>query len=372
MKEGQKERAQCESAHEIGDQKKKMRVFCICLAAALVVVFCGAIFGYVQNVVFDTEQRIAFNKSWQVSVNGVSQGIIDLPDYVDAKKNDCLVLETMLPDQLGVNASVCFRSAQKFVKIFVDDELIYSFGYESEQLFGKSPGSAWHIARLPAGAVGDAIRIEMISPYNIYSGSINEVYIGTKASLIYGVFNNYIWGALVSFLVFMVGMIMLISQFCMGRGFFDRSIFYLGAFTILTALWSGMESKLVQLVWGNMFVVSIIAFLSLALMPIAFVLFLLSMEQYRKDRFLGFLFYLFAANFVVINVLQFLNVADYFETLVVTMSMIFLGIGYMLYQILRKLFKRDPEKKITMVEWGFLALSIFSMLDFINLYNLSL
>ncbi|MEG1873358.1 MAG: hypothetical protein RR194_04865, partial [Ruthenibacterium sp.] len=207
----------------------------------------GAYFIYVstclsqpEHTVINNEGVVAYLQGWQYTINGIApaENKITLPTKVDAQKNDRVVIRNTLPEQYNEPMTICFRSVQQFVRIWVGGEQIYEYGYASDRPFGKSPGSAWNFIRLDKSTQGEELEIELVSPYDGYARGINEIYYGTKSANVFHIIDHNMGGAILSALIVVVGIGLMVAHFILKKRTESRSLLYLGLFALLAGCWS--------------------------------------------------------------------------------------------------------------------------------------
>lgn len=328
--------------------------FCIAIAAAVAI--GSAMASQIEDITISNENLSSFNTGWKLSVDGDVLGEIELPQQLQAQKNAIVRIQNTIPTGLKQNSTLFFRSSQNFVKIFVEDKLLASFGYESNQVFGRSPGSAWQVLRIPIEDFGKEITIQTISPYSRYSGDLSPVYIGTKAAIIFHIIGKNIFGVLIGLFILMTGLFLVLLNCFTRTAKINDAPLYLGIFSILMAVWLVGESKLLQLFFGNTFFLTNLVYLSLMLLPISFLLFLSTFETFRGDKVLSAFVGLFSANFIAANLLQITGLLDFFLMIPVTQAFIFAATIYLLVRLVLSF--RQPKN----LETGILALSIATLL----------
>ncbi|MEG2022314.1 MAG: hypothetical protein RR087_11120, partial [Oscillospiraceae bacterium] len=308
-----------------------LRSFFICLLIAFAILFVTFSCGIKDNAKINNEPLIDFSDAWQVYSGSTFVGELDMPTRVTASANTTVRIEKSIPADLHQNSTLFFRTIHSYVNVYADGELLHTFGHGTKLPYGKSPGNAWQIVRIPPSSYGTKVAIEFSSPYKQVSGSIGNIYIGTKAAIVFSIIKENIFAAVIGFFVLIAGIVMFLLYVLSKDTIMRRSLLYLSTFSILFGIWSIGESRIMQLIIGDSFFTMNLIFIIFLLLPISFVLFLLSLDCFKNDKVIRFGGFAFIANFVLNNVLQFLNIADYYQMLPLTDTLILLMCAYVVW-----------------------------------------
>ncbi len=272
----------------------------------------------VQDVRINNEQVFMLADSWDVfTADGRFIEKVNLPAKIDVLIDEEYYITRKLPESFTDGMTASFRSSQQFVKVSVEDKLIYSFGYEGKTKIGKSPGSIWNFVRIPTDYKGKEIKISFKSPYKSYSGVIPEIVYGTKTANVFYILSMGVPAALVCILIGVLG-ILLVAFFCFTRKHSKSlSILYLGLFSLVSSVWTLGETKILQLFTANISTVTIVTFSSLMLIPIPFFLFVRETYITTNKKYVNLACMSFIVIYIVLTVLQVLNIADYMQTITV-------------------------------------------------------
>lgn len=170
-------------------------------------------------------------------------------------------VRAVLPEDYMARAVFRFRSPQNTAEVYLDNELIYSYGVHNTTEKVRTPGSTWHFVELPSDYAGKTIYIRMSTPFSHLAGYLTQVAVGYKSNLYMDIFQTNL-----SFLVFgvafiFVGIVIIIFQ---AATLFKRNNdMYLGLATAFLGGWILSESNLHQLFifgpvsstyWANFFI----------------------------------------------------------------------------------------------------------------------
>ena len=119
------------------------------------------IFSHRQPLFTDTTMN-AFNTGWTYSYQE-QEGDTVLPASLDVPKDTEVVFANTIPEEVGDNYALVFRTRMQNVKVYIEDRLIYQ--YPDQDLIGREIPSAWNFVRLSESDAGQRIRICISSPY---------------------------------------------------------------------------------------------------------------------------------------------------------------------------------------------------------------
>lgn len=282
-----------------------------CVLVAVAILMYSFFSSDIENTAISNETLMNFSNSWHVTLDGEDMGVLDLPYTLSAEEHSLVELRHDIPTGLKQNSTLFFRSSQSFVRILIDGEEHYSFGYNSLQSFSASPGSSWQIMRIPQDSFGKELTIELTSPFARYSGDLRPIYIGTKAAIIFAIFVEHLPNLVLAAAMLIAGVLMIGIGFVTRGANMYHGLFHLGCFSLLLFMWTLCESKLLQFFCGDTFLLTNLTFITLLLLPIPFVLFLTTLDIYSNDKLLKCSLVLFFLIFVVVNLLVITNTYEY-------------------------------------------------------------
>lgn len=323
-----------------------------------------------ENVLINSEKVTLYNEGWRYTVNGSDGGKLGpLPQKIDfANKNDRVVIKNKLPESYVQGMTVCFRSVQQFVRVFVNGEQVYEYGYGGTRLFGKSPGSAWNFVRLDNKTAGGEIEIELVSPYKDYANTVNEIHYGSKNANVFYIISGNIVGFSVSLLLILIGIMLLLMFGFLRRHGRSDALLYLGLFAIFAGLWSTVETRMLQFAFSNQGNLTIFAFLAMMLMGVPLLLFIAETHSIHNKKPFYTMCILLLINYPVAILLQAFNIVDFIEFPLPTHILLIASIALVVVSILVEIIKYK-NKEIYILGIGSCTLALISLLDFPQFYN---
>lgn len=295
---------------------------------------------------------------------------ISLPAQVPTDKGAWVQIERDIPANLPGPLVLCLRSSQQQVRVLFNDQEVYTFGLADGSIpFGHSPGSTWNLVRLPEGSAGGHVVIALRSPYSVYSGTINEIRVGSKAALLFWLVETYLPALVLTLFIFLVGAGLILAYFLFfkrhGAG---RSGLYLGAFSILVSLWLFGETRMVQFFSGNVFSSMMVTMLSMLLFPVPLLLYVGDMEGFHCRKLLrrtALALYLAA---LVICAIEIWGSLD-FILMLPAFHLLLLSIGALLLILVLAEWAHWHNEQARTLSLSLLIICIFGALEVSHLYR---
>ena len=140
---------------------------------------------------------------------------------------------------------------------------------------------------------------------------------------------------LISMMVILIGLYISIYWIVIRSGSrIDGTLLYLGIFSILLGIWSANETDVATLLLANRQGCSYLAFATLMLLPMSFILFVKSFLEIRDDRFCRIICNANLALIVLTHILNATEIYEFRRSLWMTHALIILMILYLLVVIL--------------------------------------
>ena len=346
----------------------KSSFYVLLLISAAVLIYVSVAFK-VDDAAVDNERVTFYNDGWSYADENQVQVSVQFPFTMQVPPGKELVLSNTLPQNLDATMSICFMTSRQMVQVAMDDRIIYEFGTNDYRPFGKSPGTAWHLIRIPADAQGKKITITTNSQYAQFNRNISSVTLGSKSANLFYIIRQGLPGAVICLLIFLCGIgVIVVHAFTKKKLLQRNELLYLGVFDVVVSMWSITETQLLQLVVSNQFAVSIFSFLTLQLCPVPLLLFMKETSRRSRRRIYDVLILLFLVNAAVSILLQVTNVADFVETVFVTHMLILLSALYSLY-VLTKEVIIHKGKELRLLTTGVVVLIVFASMDLFGFYR---
>lgn len=266
--------------------------------------------------------------------------------------------------------TMAFLSADKVLRVKIDDVYIYEFGVEDQRSFGQTPGSVVNFVDIPANLNVGEIQIEMCSPYKDYAAKINQITIGKRDVLIIKLLKDNAFGIVCSFVIIICGIGFALLFFMRKVSKQDtEGMQYLCGYCMVSALYYFIETKTMSIFYGNQTLYSILVFFCLMFVPFWLVLYYGNgMLGIYKKRWLVLLGIICANIFIQIilqltNILDFMNMA-FISHGILAISTLVTGSSYL--HICKQ--KGIREIGIEMTAWFLMAIG--AIVDITRMYTI--
>ena len=120
-----------------------------------------------------------FSDGWVWIKDDGTREEIQIPGKCPAERNELIVVENTLPENVDDNLYLCIRSSKQEMNVYIDDALRYTYSTSETRLFGKVSAVAWVFIELNSEDAGKIIRIEEQTDSS-YSGVFHDIFYGEK------------------------------------------------------------------------------------------------------------------------------------------------------------------------------------------------
>lgn len=234
---------------------------------------------------FISDAAYELNGSWILRYNGTEIKDISLPYDIKLKENTKYSISTILPQLEHSQNTLLLRSSMQNMFIYLENKLIYVYQKPETQWFHTPPASLWLTVELPDDYSGKELRIEMSSSVPSFSGVTNPVKLDSKDVLLLDLVKEQFSGLFMSVALFTAGLVLIIVSFFTDSNINSR-IIYLGLMSTSSSLWILAESRLMQFLTGNQFILGSLAFIMVPMMAIFFALYIretvFTQEHFKK------------------------------------------------------------------------------------------
>lgn len=320
------------------------------------------LFFKVDNVRLTNDEFYSFNEKWIIyREDGRVHTDVTLPFSDSSEPNEVFILENKISSTYR-GYTLSFMSTDQIFKVYLDNKLIYEFGTKDKRYFGKTPGSGMHYVDIPGWAFDSKIRIEVYSPYKNYGANFSEMVISKRyVAVLDLLYSNLLEFGCILLMVIsgaVLGLIGLIRVLSKGD---SQGLEFLSWLCMEFAIFYAIETKALTLVFGNMTVLSILAYFCLMTIPIMIQLYFEKTLQGKYEKLAKVLLNVSYVNLVGQIVLQVLNICDFrqmvllSDAVLVLTLLIALGVSVHIYQQ-----RKDVFVMPTIIAVFILSLTIFS------------
>lgn len=319
------------------------------------------------NGSFQLESLYNMNDNWTFYADNGNVQSLTLPAILDAGEDNSITISHTIPDDLYRVTNIGMLTTHQDLVAYIDGRMVYSriAPLDEEQFFNVPSGSVWDLIPLLPDSEGKTLTLVISSEQPNYAGRVNEVHVGTKASILLHTIDTFGMGFILSIVIFLMGTFLIFLYVFIRRLLHvDKSLFYLGWFSVISGIWLMMESNLSQLFIANAYVTSTISYLALMTFPIPILLYTNLLEGYHFKKLNTGLIYSLLGSTLIIIFLLFFNIFDFNETLPELRVLLFFILGIALITLWLELMKyKNKEVQIFTI-----AASILFIFSIIELY----
>lgn len=317
---------------------KILRITLACmLISAFLLFFLGQILMPNENKSGQSTFHI-FQADWvQVFPDGTEVSV-QIPGTCDVAYGEWGILTTLLP-QNQEDTSLCFRSMQQELRIYVGDELRKEYSTLDTQIFGHTSTMTYVFCPLYEADAGKILRVEFSSESS-YSNYVSDIYAGNPSDIRDYFFDVYGPGLIIAALLFIISLTVIAGSL-MIRIIYKRKVdlLHLGNVFLITSTWLIAESKLRQFIFPSSTVAMWMGFFMIALLPYPFISYINSIQKGRYQKAFTCIGICTAANYVLILVLQAFNIRDFFESMTISHIIIVALIILIAFTMIRDVIK---------------------------------
>ena len=321
----------------------------------------------VQDVTLATDDVVECNEGWRITTeDGTTTEISSIPYYGKSKADEIIVAKKTVSDNM-CGETLCFLSADKRLQIFVDDELIYSFGMDDKRVIGSTPGSVMVFADIPQDSEGKILQIKMQSPYEDYATYMTKMVVGDRDVAILYFLKNKILALICCLGILVCGIILLMFATVQRKSKQNSAkLFSIGMYFIILFVYHLIETKVPMIFYGNQVLYSNLIFISLMMAPLFTELYLFAASDYYK-KLMRILIAITVTNIIVQLTLQAFNILDFMNMAFVSHGLLTIVIIVVLIMEFNNVRRR---KKMDVAFLGIFIVAICAAIDLIRCYKI--
>lgn len=266
----------------------------------------------------DLTDAAPFDEGWYVETSEGLEPVTDIPGQVDTDPGEAMILKKTLPFAFDQNQSILIRSSLQYVDVYLDGELIHQSLDSTWRGLHKPLASHWLIVEMPEGSAGADLQVDFTSPFSAMSGQVNSFYYGSTGDIHVHLLSVFGYDFLYSLVVIGIGLIMLLS-YLIFKTIKPFEMLYLGLFITGMGIWFLAESRMIQYVTGDQFIIGSLAYLSIALVPVPVLIYVRDVILTGTNRLISFFVYVVFIWFIIIVSLQLSGIAGFFQTATFTL-----------------------------------------------------
>ena len=273
------------------------------------------------------------NDAWIVESSADYDTATDLPCHLEFQKGEAVSLSHYLPEQLGNDYAIAFRSVYNEVQVKIGEKVIYQYGVDEKRPFVHAAVPKWNLVPIDAEYAGQLLTITQVSDYSRYAGVFDQVYVGSRDALRYLQWRENGWGVILSAVLILLCLGPSIVVISMRRHLKDHpQLLYYEIFAVTITLWNLSGNPLLASYMGMNYMFWLVHMLMRMLLPVVWLLLLRTYMQTKRLLQLVDLGILAAGiGYVILTVLQVLGLLEFAVTYGAVN--VVCGIGFVLYTV---------------------------------------
>ncbi|MBP5451124.1 MAG: diguanylate cyclase [Treponema sp.] len=301
----------------------------------LLVAFLAALALYVVWAARDTaDVRLAYDNStvynhgwYYLDSSGAKVELEALPVTIPDSPEEAMIFHdiTVALDQ---DLYLDFYSHHQDISISVDGHEIYSYTSLPRPSWLSSYRSIHHFVRLPKGTVG-TLAYMVKSDSKSHRGEFREVFSGDRLSLSFMIIQERFGKLFLGCVLVLMGVFLICTFFMFNsREQIDKALLNLAFVCLAMGLWQIEESRITQLLLGNIAVHWIFEYLVQLLLLIAIFNFIRSITTEQYQLYTNVLFFLVMGTIAAQILLQLLGIVQLSSSVIATHILFFVCIIY--------------------------------------------
>lgn len=342
----------------------------VALAIEIIVLLVVVINSNVDNMTLSKGEIYDFNTGWIITrQDGSSQKIKSLPYSERSKAGEKIILSNTIPKKYS-GMTMSFLSADKQFRVTIDGRQVYEFGVNDSRPFGKTPGSVTNFIDIPENLTEGKIEIEMISPYDNYASNITGITISKRDTSILNLLKSNLGNFAMCIIILACGITLFMLAFIQAFSRQTRDgISYLGFMCIFGTIYFSIETKSLNVFYGNQTLYSNLVFLVLMLWPVFMQMYYINNLEEKFQKIFYILLFLTLTNVACQLTLQILGVFDFMNMAFVSHILIFISGMAILFSLICTI-RKGKDKLFALEFLGILAFIGGSAADLIRLYTI--
>lgn len=310
------------------------------------------------------KEYATFSDGWVWIKEDGSRVNIDIPGQCDVERNELMVVENIIPNDVKDNQYLCIRSNKQEMKIFVDDDLRQEYSTEDTRFFGKVSAVAFVFVELNSEDAGKTIRME-IQTDSSYSGVFHEIQYGEKWEIWSSFFETNGVELCIGIFMIVLGVAAIVISVALKVSYKKTvEMEFLGWGVLLAAIWILANSVFRQVIFPSVSVISDIAFFMVMLLSVPFILYMNCVQKGRYQKPYMVMIVLNLADTVVCTILHVTNTVDFSDTIKYMGMIAGSSIAVLVFTMIRDVIK-GYIKQYKLVALGVLSICVAAVIQLV-------
>lgn len=329
------------------DNHLRNRYLVLGLSSFFVIIFLAlTIFHRNGEPLLIPDRMVELDQEWNIYYGEMFVKTTTLPTELQVGPETTYYASTTLPDMPDDYDHLLLRASLQDVTVYLDGELIHHKENSREGWLRTPVTSTWELVFISHDYQGKELLIELKSETAAFAGDINPMLIGSADALLLNILKTNWIGGFIGSILLLAGLVYIGLSFSYNK-YGDNRILYLGLLAVSSSIWIIGESKLLQFITSNPFVIGALSYLMVPTMLVFMSLYIkeVTTKRFRLTFRLSAVFYSVLTLSMII--LQQLNVYSYIELISHTW---FLLVGLSLLQIGLLLYEWFVDKNLAVVQ----------------------
>ncbi len=257
-----------------------------------------------------------FDSQWYRVLEDETKVAFDIPGDCQTAPGEIVVLETVIPEGIEDNHYLVFWNQRQDMEFYIEGELRGEYSTEDTRLFGKTSPVAYVFFELKESDIGKTARLVTQSDSSS-SGVFHTAYYADKMGIWMTNIKESGSEIIIAMAMLIMGAICILTSVGL-QMVYNKKVYmlYLGWGVFIAAMWLIMNSRIRQLIFPNLSVVSDMAFLMVMLLPLPFLIYMNDVQRGRYMRAYQIVEWITVANFVVCVGLAVTEIRDFTDTFI--------------------------------------------------------
>lgn len=241
-----------------------------------------------------------------------------------------------------------FYTTHQNVKVYLENDLLYSMRAADSNLFNQSPGCVWNEVVFASENNGGHLKIMLESVYSTSIGNVPEFYFGVKYDIGKRIILENLPAILLGAGAILLGLVFIaFVLYNYKNSQIDKSLMMLGLFSVNIGIWKLSDMSAIKILFESSApALGIQPFVSLLLVVVPFTLFLKDMHQNKDSRIWYIPCVVSLIHIVAEIILQISGIADFRQMLVATHMVIVMTIILIVSMTVYEVRTRGWNKKL--------------------------
>lgn len=309
-----------------------------------------------------------FNTGWHLLREDGSSEIVTLPYYEECDADTVIRIVNVIP-QKYYGKTLSFLTADKDMTIYMDGEIVYQFGVNDKRTFGHTPGSVTNFVDIPYDLESGEIVIELSSPYENFGASIDSIMVANRDIAIFNMLDRNV-AQIISVIIIMISTVVFCVLALTSKWMKQPTdgTEYLAVYCFVAVVFYSIETKALNLIYGNQTLYSIEVFLSLMILPLFMITYYIERFNLWKSKSMKTILYLSVINACVQIPLQFFDIVDFMNMAFVSHAIMFAAIWIMIWNLY--IVSKNNRDKSYMLEFvALICVGMCALVDIVRSYT---